>query len=303
MGRHPVRPDRRSSRCRMRSDSAAAPSESVSELAQHDVAVASGIGLKPAGNVDRSQPAALDRPIGERHRRPLIQRAEIVEDRPSSRGHGQAGARCDRRRCDWHAVESNPLCTSRSSVMINGHVYLGRWLRYHAPQVRRGCEGKHAIGRQHRAPEPGRAGPGRTPDQVDAAGSAVELASSRHAGHGVRADPRMGELTARDHAVLRLGDAPPGNASRFAHRPSLADWPPSRPNSSTPSGSGTDLAAQRTFPSPIGREADAGGAQVRSSSAIWTAFSAAPLRRLSLLTNRAKPRSPSTPGSGRIRPT
>ena len=41
----------------------------------------------------------------------------------------------------------------------------------------------------------------------------------------------------------------------------------------------------------------------RISSAIWTVFSAAPLRRLSLLTNSASPRPSSTPGSWRIRPT
>ena len=39
------------------------------------------------------------------------------------------------------------------------------------------------------------------------------------------------------------------------------------------------------------------------SSAICTVLRAAPLRRLSLLTNSARPRSPSTPGSWRIRPT
>ena len=41
----------------------------------------------------------------------------------------------------------------------------------------------------------------------------------------------------------------------------------------------------------------------RRSSAICTVLSAAPLRRLSLLMNSASPRSPSTPGSWRIRPT
>ena len=41
----------------------------------------------------------------------------------------------------------------------------------------------------------------------------------------------------------------------------------------------------------------------RRSSAICTALSAAPLRRLSLLTNSASPRPSATPGSWRIRPT
>ena len=40
-----------------------------------------------------------------------------------------------------------------------------------------------------------------------------------------------------------------------------------------------------------------------SSSAIWIAFRAAPLRRLSLLTNSARPRPSATPSSWRIRPT
>ena len=40
-----------------------------------------------------------------------------------------------------------------------------------------------------------------------------------------------------------------------------------------------------------------------SSSAICTALSAAPLRRLSLLTNSARPRPSGTPGSCRMRPT
>ena len=39
------------------------------------------------------------------------------------------------------------------------------------------------------------------------------------------------------------------------------------------------------------------------SSAICTAFSAAPLRRLSLLTNSTRPRPPSTDESWRTRPT
>ena len=47
----------------------------------------------------------------------------------------------------------------------------------------------------------------------------------------------------------------------------------------------------------------ASGLQRRSNSAIWIALSAAPLRRLSLLTNSARPRSPGTPGSCRTRPT
>jgi hypothetical protein len=49
-----------------------------------------------------------------------------------------------------------------------------------------------------------------------------------------RADPRVNELASRHQAVLRLGDAPPGNAPRFAHPCNPADWPPSPANSSTP---------------------------------------------------------------------
>ncbi len=47
----------------------------------------------------------------------------------------------------------------------------------------------------------------------------------------------------------------------------------------------------------------AGLADQTSSSAIWMALRAAPLRRLSLLTNSARPRPPSTVGSCRMRPT
>ena len=39
------------------------------------------------------------------------------------------------------------------------------------------------------------------------------------------------------------------------------------------------------------------------SSAIWMALRAAPLRRLSLVTNSARPRPSGTPGSVRTRPT
>ena len=45
------------------------------------------------------------------------------------------------------------------------------------------------------------------------------------------------------------------------------------------------------------------GHREATSSAIWTAFRAAPLRRLSLLTNRTRPRPPGTDWSERIRPT
>ena len=65
------------------------------------------------------------------------------------------------------------------------------------------------------------------------------------------------------------------------------------------------VGSRRRRPARRAARAAAGASQPRStrSSAIWTALVAAPLRRLSLTTQNARPRSSSIDGSWRTRPT
>src|SRR5690606_8937894 len=96
----------------------------------------------------------------------------------------------------------------------------------------------------------------------------------------------------------------------FGHPTSLAVGAgrpfPAAPSGMTAPSSGTGRtppAPGRAGPHPIRRQTDAGVRRRVSSSAICTAFSAAPLRRLSLLMNSTRPLPSGADWSARMRPT
>ena len=98
-------------------------------------------------------------------------------------------------------------------------------------------------------------------------------------------------LTRRPEAVWMFLALPALGAPSYL----LATGSPRPSSSRTPErGPSTTSADRRQRPRSRG---------AATSSAICTVLSAAPLRRLSLEMNSASPRSPSTPGSCRIRPT
>ena len=124
---------------------------------------------------------------------------------------------------------------------------------------------------------PGRAG-ARVRRRAGLGGDARQPA--RH-----RPDGRRRPLRRRLPALRR----PPVRLPDLARRAVLGGHP-----LRLPQGSATQNGRRDERPRIERRGARSSG---RNSSAIWTALRAAPLRRLSLLTNRARPRPSGTPGS------